>query len=83
MVGTISNDSSDRTYLQAISRGDLIIPSLSLSEYACDAFAAIEFFNDTIKCSGLTVRLAAETVLKELFEYGEFLYNDHHACFYK
>ena len=28
--------------------------------------------------SGLTVRLAAETVLKELFEYGELLCNDHH-----
>ena len=65
MAGTISDDSSDRTYLQAISRGGLIIPSLSLSECVCGAFAAIEFFNDTIKSSGLTVRLAAETVLKE------------------
>ena len=78
MVGTISDDSSDRTYLQAISRGGLMIPSLSLSEYVCGAFAAIEFFNDTIKSSWLTVRLAAETVLKELFEYGEFLCNDRH-----
>ena len=76
MVGTISDDSSDRTYLQAIPRGGLMIPSLS--EYVCGAFAAIELFNDTIKSSGLTVRLAAETVLKELFEYGEFLCNDHH-----
>ena len=40
MVGTISDDSSDRTYLQAISRGGLMIPSLSLSEYVCGAFAA-------------------------------------------
>ena len=78
MVGTISDDSSGRTYLQAISRGGLMIPSLSLSEYVCGAFAAIEFFNDSIKSSGLTVRLTAETVLKELFEYGEFLCNDHH-----
>ena len=78
MVGTISDDSSDRTYLQTISRGGLMIPSLSLSEYVCGSFAAIEFFNDTIKSSELTVRLAAETVLKELFEYGEFLCNDHH-----
>ena len=77
MVGTISDDSSDRTYLQAISRGGLMIPSLSLSEYVCGAFAAIEFFNDTIKSSVLTARLAAETVLKEIFEYGEFLCNDH------
>ena len=46
MVGTISDDASDRTYLQAISRGGLIIPSLSLSEYVCGAFAAIEFFNE-------------------------------------
>ena len=51
MVGTISDDSSDRTYLQAISRGGLMIPSLSRSEYVCGAFAAIEFFNDTIKCT--------------------------------
>ena len=32
MVGTISDDSSDHTYLQAISKGGLMIPSLSLSE---------------------------------------------------
>ena len=50
MVGTISDDSSDCTYLLAISRDGLTIPSLS--EYACGAFAAIEFFNDTIKSSG-------------------------------
>ena len=81
MVGTISDDSSDRTYLQAISRGGLMIPSLSLSEYVCGTFAGIEFFNDTIKSSGLTVRLAAETVLKELFEYGEVLCNDHGLVF--
>ena len=31
MVGTISDDSSDRTYLQAISRGGLMIPSLNIS----------------------------------------------------
>ena len=31
MVGIISDDSSDRTYLQAISRVGLMIPSLSLS----------------------------------------------------
>ena len=41
-----------------------MIPSLSLSEYVCGAFAAIEFFNDTIISSGLTVCLPAETVLK-------------------
>ena len=50
MVATISDDSSDCTYLLAISRDGLTIPSLS--EYACGAFAAIEFFNDTIKSSG-------------------------------
>ena len=43
-----------------------MIPSLSLSEYVCGAFAAIEFFNDTIKSSGLTVRLAAENCSKRI-----------------
>ena len=43
MVGTISDDSSDRTYLQAIPRGGLMIPSLSLSDMSVVLLLPLNF----------------------------------------
>lgn len=66
LIGNLSDESDDHSYLELVSRGGLTIPSLSLSNYVCNAFAIIDFFNITIKQSGLSVRLAAETVLDKL-----------------
>ena len=60
-----------------LTRCFLTIPSLSLSNYVCNAFAIIDFFNITIKQSELSVRLAAETVLDKLINGVKFTCDTH------
>ena len=66
LIGNLLDKSDDHSYMELLSRGRSMIPSLSLSNYVCNAFAIIDFFNITIKQSGLSVRLEAETVLDKL-----------------
>ena len=74
-------DQSDTSYIRALlTRGGLTIPSLSLSNYVCNAFAIIDFFKIIIKQSGLSVRLAAETVLDKLIIGINFTRAVHQNC---
>ena len=50
-----------------MSRGGLTVPSLKLANYASTAFAILDFSYGAISKCGLPSRLAAETVLKHVF----------------
>ena len=52
----------DFSYVQVLSRGSLKIPSTNLVNYVCTAFTILEFVNDLLTKSGLTVCKAAEHV---------------------
>ena len=45
-VGEIKEDDADSAYLKIISRGGLTVPSYSLSNYVCEAFALLNYFNE-------------------------------------
>ena len=70
-------DESDDSYVELLPRSGLTIASLGLSNYVCNAFAIIDFFNITVKQSGLLVRLAAETVLDKLINGVTFTGDSH------
>ena len=50
-----------------MSRGGLTVPSLNLANYVSTAFAILDFLYGAISKFGLPSRLAAETVLKHVF----------------
>ena len=52
-VGQIKGDDTDSAYLKIISRGGLTVPSYSLSNYVCEAFALLDYFNEIISKSDI------------------------------
>ena len=52
-VGEIKGDDTDSAYLKIISRGGLTVPSYSLSNYVCEAFALLDYFNEIISKSDI------------------------------
>ena len=53
VVGEIKEDDADSTYLKIILRGGLTVPSYSLSNYVCEAFALLDYFNEIINKSDI------------------------------
>ena len=52
-VGEIKEDDADSAYLKIISRGGLTVTSYSLSNYVCEAFALLDYFNEIISKSDI------------------------------
>ena len=48
VVGEIKENDAYSAYLKIISRGRLTVPSHSLSNYVCKAFALLDYFNEII-----------------------------------
>ena len=59
-VGEIKEDDTDSAYLKIISRGGLTVPSYSLSNYVCEAFALLDYFNEIISKSDIPASTACE-----------------------
>ena len=64
LLTTVKSDSSKFSYLNKLSRGDLVIPSIDL-HYVSKSFAILDYFSDIIKKSSLPERILAEYVLSE------------------
>lgn len=67
MGDSITSDCPDFSYMQILSRGGLTIPSINLANYVCTAFAILDVLSGAILKSKLISRLAAEHVLKHIF----------------
>ena len=52
-VGEIKEDDADSAYLKIISRGGLTVTSYRLSNYVCEAFALLDYFNEIINKSDI------------------------------
>ena len=68
LTGDSGAENPDFSYLQILSRAALTIPSTNLANYVCATFAILEFVDDLITKSGLTVRIATEHVLIHSFQ---------------
>ena len=68
LTGDSGAENPDFSYLQILSRAALTIPSTNLANYVCTTFAILEFEDDLITKSGLTVRIATEHVLIHSFQ---------------
>ena len=67
-VGEIKEDDADSGYLKIISRGGLTVPSYSLSNYVCETFALLDYFNEIINKSDIPARTAREYTLINMFD---------------
>ena len=47
---------SEHAYMSIINRGGLSIPCLALTEYACTSFAILNFTENTIKKSTISIK---------------------------
>ena len=67
IASPITSESLEYAYIEVLSRGALTVPSLNLANYMSTTFAILDFSYGTISKCGLPSRLAAETVLKHVF----------------
>ena len=67
-VGEIKEDDADSAYLKIISKGGLTVPSYSLSNYVCEAFALLDYFNEIINKSDIPARTACEYTLINMLD---------------
>ena len=67
IASPITSESLEYPYIKILSRGGLTVPSLNLENYVSTAFAILDFSYGAISKYGLPSRLAAETVLKHVF----------------
>ena len=65
LLTTVKSVSSKFSYLNKLSREDLVIPSIDLLHYVSKSFANLDYFSDIIKKSSLPERILAEYVLNE------------------
>ena len=63
LTGMISDDNEDHAYINILTRGGLTVPSQSLTEYVCIAFAILDICEATITQSKLKERDGAEASL--------------------
>ena len=68
MTGDSGAESPDFSYVLNLSRGGPTMPSTNLANYVCTAFAVLEFVDDLITKSGLTIRYVAEHALIHCFQ---------------
>ena len=69
-LGEIREDDTDSAYLKIMSRGGLTVPSYSLSNYVCEAFAVLDYFNEIINKPDIATRIACEyTFINMLISY--------------
>ena len=62
-----TSESLEHPYIEVLSRGGLTVPSLNLANGVSSAFSILDFSYGAISKCGLPSRLAAETVLKHVF----------------
>ena len=73
LTGDSGAENPDFSYLQILSRAALTIPSTNSANYVCTTFAILEFEDDLITKSGLTVRIATKHVLIHSFSHSKHL----------
>ena len=68
-------------YIEILSRGGLTVPSLNLANYVSTTFAVLDFSYGAVSKCGLSSRIAAETVLKHVFNsFQTFTYEAHESA---
>ena len=67
-VGEIKEDDADSAYLKIISRGGLTVTLYSLSNYVCEDFALLDYFNEIINKSDIPARTACEYTLINMLD---------------
>ena len=67
-VGEIKKDDADGVYLKIISRGGLTVLSYSLSNYVCEAFSLLDYFNEIINKSDIPARTTCEYTLINMLD---------------
>ena len=67
-IGEIKEDDADSAYLKIISRGGLTVPSYSLSNYLCETFALLDYFNEIINKSDIPARTACKYTLINMLD---------------
>ena len=71
------NDLSSDSYLCLLSRGGLFVPSKSLSEFVCNAFAILDYIEKDISCLSLPVAKSATYVLRKYGQQCDFTCDNH------
>ena len=78
LLTKVKPDSVKSNYLDKLSRGGLVIPSIDLLHYISKSFAILDCISDIIKKSSLPERKLAEYVLSERNDYpSSFLRRNH------
>ena len=78
LLTTVKSDSSKFNFLNKLSRGRLVIPSIDLLHYIAKSFAILDCISDIIKKLSLAERKSAEYVLSERNDYpSTFLCRNH------
>ena len=68
LVGILSPENPEHSYIKFLNRGGLTITSSDLTDYVCTAFAILDSTESLIRSSGLPTRKAATTILKDIFD---------------
>ena len=72
-----NRDAQSNSYLDTLSRGGLIVPSTSLSDFTCNAFAVLEYADRIItKYQSLSARRGGEYVVSK-FGHHNFVCSEH------
>ena len=71
------NDLNSDSYLNLLSRGGLFVPSKSLSEFVCNAFAILDFIEKDISCLSIPVAKSGTYVLRKYGQQCEFTCDSH------
>ena len=81
IASPITFESLEYPYTEILSRRGLTVPSLNLASYVSTTFAILDFSYGAISKCGLPSRLAAETVLKHVFNrFQTFTYVAHESA---
>ena len=77
ITGCIDLENTDHEYLITLNRGGLTVPSSSLVNYVCDAFAVLSATENVLNRSKLTARNAATEALSYLMGCCDFTCEKH------
>ena len=77
ITGCIDLENPDHEYLITLNRGGLTVPSSSLVNYVCDAFAVLSATENVLNRSKLTARHAAKEALSYLMGCCDFTCEKH------
>ena len=81
IASPITFESLEYPYTEILSRRGLTVPSLNLANHVSTTFAILDFSCGAISKRGLPSRLAAETVLKHVFNrFQTFTYVAHESA---